>query len=66
MRGELGFHVIHVAGMQIIEAGIYGLSRGNSLGGMMMRLIHLHFFSLDQVVVARSSKLETWIRTWWG
>ena len=66
MRGEMILHVVHIAGTQMIEAGIDGLSRGKNLGGMMRGMNPLQFFLLDQGAVARSGKLELWIRTWWG
>ena len=34
--------------------------------GMMRRNNPLHFFPLNQGAVARSDKLESWIRNWWG
>ena len=35
MEGMLILHVVHVAGTSMIEAGIYGISRGNDMKGMM-------------------------------
>ena len=52
--------------MLLIEAGIDSLSRGDNLVGMMRAVNHLKFYLLYQVVVARSDKLESWIRAWWG
>ena len=66
IRGELILHVIHIAGTRIIEAGIYSISSGNNLGGMMRGLNLSQFFPLDQGAVVRLAKLEPWIRTWWG
>ena len=64
IRGEIISHVIHIAGKRMIEAGIYGLSRGNNLGGMMRGMNHIQFVPLDQVAVPRLAKLETCISTW--
>ena len=50
----------------MIEAGIDSLSRENNFVGMMRGVNPLQFFLLDKVAVARSEKLELWIRTWWG
>ena len=35
MKGDLISHIIHIAGERTIEAFIYGLYRGNNLGGIM-------------------------------
>ena len=66
MRGELIFHVIHIAGTQIIEAGIEGLSRGNNLVGMVRKLYPLHFVPLDQGAVVGLARLEPWVSNWLG
>ena len=44
MRGELISHVIHIAGTQIIESGMEGLSRGDNLGDMKRGLNPFQFF----------------------
>ena len=48
----------------MIEAGIYGLSRGDNLGVMMRLLNPLQYVPLDQGVEVILSKLETCVRTW--
>ena len=65
MRGELILHVIHIVGTGMIESGIDGLYRGSNLGRMTRVLNTLQFVPLDKEVVARSTKLESWIRMWW-
>ena len=46
MVGQLILHVIHIAGSRMIEAGIYGISRGDNLVGMIRGLNSLHFVLL--------------------
>ena len=38
MKGDLILHVVNIAGTRMIESGIYVISRGNSLVGMMRGL----------------------------
>ena len=44
MRRYLIFHVVHIAGTIIIEAGSNRILRGNKLGVIMRGLNPLHFF----------------------
>ena len=64
MRGELILHVIHIAGTGIIGAGIDGLSRVNTLVGMIKELKPLQFVPLYQGALGNSAELEPWLRTW--
>ena len=50
----------------MIEAGIYCLSRGNNLGGMMRGLEPLQFFPLDKGDTEISDNLDPRLRSWWG
>ena len=48
MRVYLIQNVVHIVGTIIIEAGFYGISRGDNLVGMMVGLNPLQFVPLDQ------------------
>ena len=44
MIGGLILHVIYIAGTQMIEAGIDGLSKGKNVGGMMRGMNPIYFY----------------------
>ena len=54
--GCLQLHVIHVAGTQMKEWGVDGLSRGNLMEGMMARKDTLSFIPLSKGASKRSDR----------
>ena len=46
MRSYLTLHVVQIPGEKMIESGIDGISRGDTMGGMMRVLNHLQFVPL--------------------
>ena len=48
MRGYLIQHVVHITGTIMIESGIDGLSRTNTMRGLMIGLNPLQFVTLDK------------------
>ena len=64
--GDLILHVINVAGTHMKAWGVYGLSRGDLLEGMMVGLDSLSFIPLSEGSSERSKgKVEDWVRSWW-
>ena len=66
VKGELILHIVHIVVPIMIEAGIYGLFRGNNLGGMMRGLDLLKIVLLGRGATEISEKFEPWISSWWG
>ena len=66
MKGELILHVVHIYGTRMIKSGIYGLCRGNNLGGMMRGLEALKVYPLGKGATERSDTLEPWLMSWQG
>ena len=46
MKVLLILHVVHLSGTRMIESGIYVLSRGNDLGGIIQDIDTLNFIPL--------------------
>ena len=66
MEGILILHVVHISRTRMIEADIYGLYRGNNLGGIIKGIYPLKFIPLHSRDLEISKELEGWIRSWWG
>ena len=66
MKGELILNILHIAGTRMADAGIYGIYRGNNLGGKMRGLEPLQFFLLGKGDTEISDKLDPWLMSWWG
>jgi hypothetical protein len=60
------FHVINIAGTQMISQGTDGLSRGDMLTGVMGGADMLTFIPLDLTAVERQPELMEWVDSWWG
>ena len=61
-KGELVLHIIHIAGIWMIDAGIDGQHRGNTLGVTMRGLNLSQFVPLGKGKVERSKGFETKLR----
>ena len=66
VKGELILHIFHIVVPIMIEADIYGLFRGNNLGGMMKGLDLLKIVLLGRGATEISENFEPWISSWWG
>ena len=66
MKGDLIVHVIHVAGTWMKELGIYGLSRGNLLYGVMAGKCTLEILPLNVRALDILGRLKQRIRNYWG
>ena len=66
MKGELILHVVHMYGTRMIKSGIYGLCRGNNLGGMMRGPEPLKVSPLGKGATERFDTLEPWLLSWQG
>ena len=54
-------YIVHISRTWMIGVGIYGLSRGNNLGGIMRGLNSLQFLPLVQWVAERPDGVDTWL-----
>jgi hypothetical protein len=59
-------HIIHVAGTRMIRQGADGLSRGNTLEGVMGGEQMMSFIPLHLSALERCELLLPWIRSWCG
>ena len=66
MKGELILNILHIAGTRMADAGIYGIYRGNNLGGKMRGLEPLQFIPLGKGATEILDNLESWLRYFWG
>ena len=57
---DIILHVIHIAGTRMIQTGIDGLSRGNTLEGIMGGKSFLEFIPLHLTAFSRSDPLRKW------
>ena len=55
-------HVVHITGTIIIESGIDGLSRTNTMRGLMRGFIPLQFVPLDKGTKEISTGVYPWLR----
>ena len=63
---DLILHVIHVAGTRMKAWGVYGLSRGDLLEGMMAGEDPLSFIPLSEGIIERSKgRVDKRIKSWW-
>jgi hypothetical protein len=60
----LRLHVIHVAGKRMIAQGTDGLSRGNTLEGVLRGAPMLSFVPLHLDALDRSPAVYTWLQQW--
>ena len=58
--------MVHITGTRMIDSGIYGLSRGKKLGGMMRGVKPLKPVPVDVGAVEILRGLEECLRSWWG
>ena len=62
---ELILHVVHIAGIRMIESGIDALSIWNNLRGITRRVKPLKHIPVNVEAVERLSGLEAWMKSWW-
>lgn len=60
-------HVIHIAGSRMKFAGVDGLSRSDTLEGIMCGIDPWDFVPLNEDANERSEgRVEEWVRSWWS
>jgi hypothetical protein len=59
-------HLIHVAGMRMIEQDMDGLSCGDMVAGVMGGADMLSFIPLCYSALERQPNLHEWVYSWWG
>ena len=64
MSRYLILYVVHIVVTIIIESGIYGISRGNNMGGIMRVLKPIQFVPLYKGAEDISTGVESWLRLW--
>jgi hypothetical protein len=67
MNSELLLHFIHISGKRMIAQGTDGLSRGNTMQGVLQGAAFSGFVPLHLSALERqTSPLTNWVNSWFG